>query len=94
MRPIDNLEAVEEILQNLMSREPPLVIRLSRQPGRKEHRFAHLLSGPVEEPEPAETPAATAGPDRLEQLQTEVDILRSELQELREAFDDFRKQFD
>jgi uncharacterized protein len=41
-------------LQKLMEREPPLVAMLPRQPGTKESRYAHLLSGPVE--------AAIAGP--------------------------------
>ena len=35
-------------LQKLMEREPALVAVLPRQPGTKESRYAHLLSGPVE----------------------------------------------
>jgi uncharacterized protein len=35
-------------LQKLMEREPSLVAVLPRQPGTKESRYAHLLSGPVE----------------------------------------------
>jgi uncharacterized protein len=35
-------------LQKLMEREPPLAAVLPRQPGTKEARYAHLLSGPVE----------------------------------------------
>ncbi len=35
-------------LQKLMEREPPLAALLPRQPGTKESRYAHLLSGPVE----------------------------------------------
>ena len=34
-------------LQKLMEREPPLVAVLARQPGTKESRYAHLLSGEV-----------------------------------------------
>ena len=34
-------------LQKLMEREPPLVVVLARQPGTKESRYAHLLSGEV-----------------------------------------------
>jgi uncharacterized protein YceH (UPF0502 family) len=38
------LEEVESTLNSLISREPdPLVTRLSRQPGQKEVRYAHLL---------------------------------------------------
>src|SRR6266403_659792 len=40
------LEEVDAALNALISREPdPLVARLPRQPGQKEVRFAHLLSG-------------------------------------------------
>jgi uncharacterized protein YceH (UPF0502 family) len=43
-----SLEEVEETLNGLISREPePLVVRLPRQPGQKDARFAHLLSGEV-----------------------------------------------
>src|SRR5208283_6012169 len=35
-------------LQKLMEREPPLAAVLPRQPGTKESRYAHLLSGGVE----------------------------------------------
>ena len=50
----ERLHAFEEIadvlaaLQKLMEREPPLVAMLPRQPGTKESRYAHLLSGDAE----------------------------------------------
>ena len=50
----ERLHRFEEIadvlagLQKLMEREPPLAAVLPRQPGTKEARYAHLLSGPVE----------------------------------------------
>ena len=43
------LEEIEETLNGLITREPePLVVRLPRQPGQKEGRFAHLLSGEID----------------------------------------------
>src|SRR5438309_6510614 len=45
MHPFDDLSAVQSSLQHLMKREPPLVKVLPRQPGTKESRYAHLLSG-------------------------------------------------
>src|SRR5258705_4963060 len=48
MHPFDDLSAVQSSLQHLMKREPPLVKVLPRQPGTKEARYAHLLSGDVE----------------------------------------------
>src|ERR1700730_14343462 len=44
----DDLGAVQSSLQHLMRREPPLAKVLPRQPGTKEARYAHLLSGDVE----------------------------------------------
>src|ERR1044072_6711483 len=43
------LAEVEATLEELIKSEAqPLVMRLPRQPGRKESRYAHLLAGPVE----------------------------------------------
>lgn len=36
---------VELCLDNLAAREPPLVTRLQRLPGKREHRYLHLFSG-------------------------------------------------
>src|SRR5579859_4632885 len=50
MHHFDDLSAVQSALNLLMRRDPPFVVQLPRQPGAKEARFAHLLSG---KPEPA-----------------------------------------
>jgi hypothetical protein len=44
----DEISEVLAGLQKLMEREPALAAVLPRQPGTKESRYAHLLSGPVE----------------------------------------------
>jgi len=49
----DELTDVQAVLQRLMTREPVLVKVLPRQPGTKEARYIHLLSGDVEAFEPA-----------------------------------------
>src|SRR6202140_5630125 len=63
MHRFDDLGIVQSTLQRLMKREPPLVKVLSRQPGTKEARYAHLLSGDVEvsPPDSAAGVAATSG---------------------------------
>src|SRR5271169_1471594 len=48
MHKFDDLIEVDSTLQRLMKREPPLVKVLPRQPGTKEARYAHLLSGDVQ----------------------------------------------
>jgi len=46
----EELSDVQSALQKLMQREPPLVKVLARQPGTKESRYMHLLSGDVDPP--------------------------------------------
>jgi hypothetical protein len=57
MYKFDELSDVQTVLQKLMAREPALVKVLPRQPGTKEARYAHLLSGDVESFEPATSSA-------------------------------------
>ena len=95
----DDLSVVESALHRLMEREPPLVMKLARQPGTKESRYAHLLSGEPEEwsaPAEAEPGAFTAGHDdeRITRLETELESLRKEVADLRQELRDFRKQFE
>jgi uncharacterized protein len=103
MYAFEDLDAVHSALNLLMRREPPLVKVLPRQPGTKESRFMHLLSGDAtpevrtaEPAELAETGAAavsTRDRERIEQLESEVSELRRELETLREQFASFQKQF-
>jgi uncharacterized protein YceH (UPF0502 family) len=95
------LEEVDETLNRLMSREPePLVVRLPRQPGQKETRFAHLLSGDVSVESSAGTsPSEASAPkrppaDRLQALEREVEVLRDEVKLLLQQFENFKKQFE
>jgi uncharacterized protein YceH (UPF0502 family) len=98
----DEIGEVQAALQKLMDREPPLAAVLPRQPGTKESRYAHLLSGPVEsvaaafaselasarrEARPDATPDA-AHEERIAQLEATVAELRSEFAELRAKIDD------
>ena len=100
MCPAGDLQAVEDLLQNLMEREEPLVVRLPRQPGRKEHRFAHLLAGPPEIDESSSLPAeparlqVAAGHDRMTKLEDELAALRTELDEMRAQLQAFQAQFE
>jgi hypothetical protein len=100
MHPVGDLPAVEELLQNLMEREEPLLMRLPRQPGRKEHRFAHLLSGTPEIEETSSLPAeparlqVAAENERIATLESDVAVLRTELDELRSQLKAFQAQFE
>src|SRR5271157_543284 len=85
-------------LQKLMERVPALVGVLPRQPGTKESRYAHLLSGPVEALHAAAV-AETASvrrdegedeghEERIVQLEATVTELRQEIKALRQKIDD------
>lgn len=99
--PFSALSFVETTLEDLMLRDPPLVVKLPRQTGRKEPRYAHLLSGEVQvaETEGAEATTSEArggggGGERVARLEEELKALRAELAELREQFGEFKKQFE
>ena len=96
LHPFADLDEVESILRRLMEWQPdPLAVRLARQPGTKEQRNAHLLSG-----EPAAAASAEAPPEvpargeRLAALEAEVRELRNEVRALGERLDKFRAQFE
>ncbi|MDX6613149.1 MAG: uncharacterized protein QOD75_2335 [Blastocatellia bacterium] len=95
------MEEAEETLNALMSRDgDPLVTRLPRQPGQKEARFAHLLSGEVavEAVSAGEiTPRvqrANRDPDKLTRLEQEVESLKGDVAALQTQFEEFKKQFE
>jgi len=97
MYKFEELSDVQATLQRLMQREPSLVKMLPRQPGTKESRYAHLLSGDVEGfVAPPEIASATgAGDDgRIGRLEYEVAELRREVAELREQMESFKRQFE
>jgi uncharacterized protein YceH (UPF0502 family) len=80
--------AVEEVLEGLAARDEPLVVRLVRQPGQKEVRYAHLLGGAPDEASwvttsDVERPRAGASSDRLAALEARVEALEDALAELR-----------
>jgi uncharacterized protein YceH (UPF0502 family) len=84
--------------------DDPLVMKLPRQAGQKDSRYAHLLAGEVAFEEQAPTLRAPraeravlevrAENEKIARLETEVETLRAEVTELRQQFDEFRKQFE
>ena len=79
----DDLDDVQFALQHLIDHEPSMVTGLPRQPGQKEGRYAHLLSG---EPDIPVAPAysAPASPSsgleaRVAELEAELEVLRNRL---------------
>lgn len=99
MSRFETVAEVEETLAELM--EAGYATRLPRQPGRKEHRYAHLLSGApaaaeeecVTQVEPAVL-EVRAENERIKALEEQVAELRRELEELKSAFAEFKAQFE
>lgn len=88
MAPIEDVAQIEAALNELGQREDgPFVVRLAREPGRRDSRYAHLLSGDVETGpvDAMATPevANDGGSERLTKLEDLVSELRRELDELK-----------
>jgi uncharacterized protein YceH (UPF0502 family) len=102
MHHFETLDDVQSALQRLMQRQPPLANVLPRQPGTKESRYAHLLSGDISAPESAtnaptaSSPGAHIGldPERITRLEEEVTNLKGEIHDLQAKLEQFRKQFE
>lgn len=95
----DNLDEVQETINSLENMA--LVVKLRRQPGLKESRYAHLLSRespemPVEPRPQAEVVMVVdhQEKDRVGELQEQIDELRQEIQSLQREFTTFKSQFD
>ncbi|MDQ8209209.1 YceH family protein [Coraliomargarita sp. SDUM461003] len=95
---------VEATLQEISEDvERPLWMQLPRSPGKKEVRYQHLLSGEPELSAEAEnasdeavitTPSPLSSRDaRIQELETTVEALQTELDRLKAAFEEFQKQF-
>ncbi|MGA2653101.1 MAG: YceH family protein [Terracidiphilus sp.] len=92
----DEITDVLAGLQKLMDREPSLVAVLPRQPGTKESRYVHLLSGSqdalrsaVPEPwTPRESSSPEVGDHRIARLEATVAELKQEVSILRKKIDD------
>jgi uncharacterized protein len=95
------LEDVVATLDKLSQREPSLVVVLPRQPGTKESRYMHLLSGRPEFVSTAEPSLNTSGSvssssdsDRIARVESDVLALRQELADMQQQLAAFRKQFE
>ena len=98
MSALENLETVEKALQGLMEHDPPLVIKLPRETGRKECRYMHLFSGSIGAEQTAHdvsagSPAQIPPHERIIRMEEEIAKLKAELKELKQAFAEFKSQF-
>jgi uncharacterized protein len=90
MSEVSDVSQVEAALQELMTRpDGPFVIRLAREAGRRDSRYAQLFCGAVAdsttEPEPAARVRSDDKDDRLTRLEKLVDQLANEVSSLRKG---------
>ncbi|WP_275222865.1 YceH family protein [Citrobacter freundii] len=84
MYEFSDMAEVESILENLATREDgPYVIRLAREPGKRESRYMHLFCGEVDEAIAAADQLPAASGD----LQAHVEMLETEVAELKQRLD-------
>ncbi len=85
----DDIDDVQFAINHLLEREPPLATALPRQPGQKEGRYAHLLCGEpdIPDPETATVSAPSTGglAARVSELETELEEIKLRLQAIEEG---------
>jgi uncharacterized protein YceH (UPF0502 family) len=93
--------AVEEVLADLQKYELQLATLLPRQPGQKEQRYAHLLSGEpvIHHAEKQLLPEAArikvmAEDDRIAAVESDVALLKEEIANLKQIMAEFKAQFE
>ena len=88
--PFEDVPQVEGALQRLMNYEQgPFVVRLPREPGRREVRYAHLFCGDVDIPvSGGVTPAGVGEAERIDALEKRVAELEAELDRLKARLGD------
>jgi len=97
----NGLEEVEETLRSLAAKEDePLAMKLPRQPGQKDARFVHLLSGKPNIEETGEALPAervvrrVPESERVANLEEQVQTLTQQVVDLSTQFAEFKKQFE
>ncbi len=94
MHELRDLNHVQQLLDELATHPGGrLVVKLPREPGRRESRWMHLLSGPFDV-EPVAAAAPETPSEHASQLQEEMAQLRAELEALKSEFAQFKQQFD
>ncbi|WP_370613760.1 YceH family protein [Citrobacter portucalensis] len=84
MYEFSDMAEVESTLENLANREDgPYVVRLAREPGKRESRYMHLFCGEVDEAIAAADEFPVASGD----LQARVEALETEVAELKQRLD-------
>lgn len=88
----EDLDDTADTLRSLRDNDPSLLVQLPVQPGKKEARMTHLLSGEIDL-EIMESSAAPSPPPKSD-LRKELEDVKERLARLEEEFERFRSQFE
>lgn len=93
LHPFGDISSVEAFLEELSGADTPWVVKLPKLPGSREHRWAHLLCGPVDV-EIFNTASKTThrNSDELAELQSDVARLNEEVATLRAMMEKIQKE--
>lgn len=79
---------VDKVLEDLANRDMPLVVRLNKEVGKRDHRWAHLFSGEVDLGTVVESAPARGGnsgyEQRISDLEQQVQTLSAHIARLNE----------
>ena len=85
MHEFSDMQEVEQTLEGLAAREDgPYVVRLAREPGKRESRYMHLFSGDVDA---ASATAESDRPENNDSLAARVEVLEEEVAGLKQRLD-------
>jgi uncharacterized protein YceH (UPF0502 family) len=85
MHEFSDMQEIEQTLEGLAAREDgPYVVRLAREPGKRESRYMHLFSGDVDD---ASATADSDLPERNDSLAARVEALEDEVAGLKQRLD-------
>jgi uncharacterized protein YceH (UPF0502 family) len=93
MAPFSEVGQVEAALESLRTREDgPFVVRLPREPGRRDSRYAHLFSGAVAVAAIEDAPQTAAVANVAAETPARLDRLEEQVRRLREELDDMKSR--
>lgn len=89
----DNVAQVEAVLLSLSEGDKPKVVKLAKEPGKREARFAHLFCGEITQltsmdPYSHQATLKAQDDDRISVLESEVAELKSEVEALKKTIQD------
>ena len=98
LAPIRDVEEIETALEDLLTRpEGPHVVKLAREPGRRESRYAQLFTGPPSmqpAPEPSPVSSVVEGAPGSGTLAARVDALEATVTELQRELAELKTRLD